>query len=203
MVERTHKPICDVLMAPTKRKMVVEPRGSFKSSLCSVAYPIHCLNQNPNLRILLDSSIKANAMNWVREIAAKLQMPHMTDLYGTYRTRGDRWQEGGGAITIAQRTKKDIKEASITASGVESGKTSQHFDIIIMDDLNSDDNSQTPEARAKVLKHYQMNIGILEPEGIMVVVGTRYAEDDVIGWVMANEIGVKAVNGTLVELAGS
>ena len=70
-------------------------------------------------------------------------------------------------------------------------KTGMHFDVIIMDDLNSASNSNTPEARAKVRDHYRMNHAILEPGGIMLVIGTRYAADDVIGFILDTECSTK------------
>jgi hypothetical protein len=103
--------------------------------------------------------------------------------FGTFKS--NHWTEG--AITIRQR-RKVLKEASITASGVGANKTGQHYDLIIMDDLNSDKNSSTPEQRQKVVRHYQMNVSILEPEGTMVVIGTRYAADDCIGHIMEKEM---------------
>ena len=33
------------------------------------------------------------------------------------------------------------------------------------------------------------NTSILEPDGILVVIGTRYAVDDLIGHIIENEIG--------------
>lgn len=59
---------------------------------------------------------------------------------------------------------------------------------IIGDDLNSGNNSGTPEARRKVVQHYQMNTAILEPGGTYVIIGTRYAADDLIGWILSNEV---------------
>jgi hypothetical protein len=107
----------------------------------------------------------------------------MVQLFGDFKS--NQWAEG--SITIKQRT-KILKEASITASGVGTGKTGQHYDVIIHDDLNSSKNSQTKEMRDKVINHYKLNTSILEPEGIMVIIGTRYSADDVIGWVLDNEI---------------
>lgn len=108
----------------------------------------------------------------------------LTSIFGTFKTETN-WSEG--EITIAQRAKK-IKEASITAGGVETTKVGQHYDIIICDDLNSNKNSLTPEAREKVIRHYQMQTSILEPDGIMVIIGTRYAQNDVIGFIIENEL---------------
>lgn len=180
---RTHGDVFRALEAPTRRKLIVMPRGTFKSSICSVAYPIWLLLRNPDLRILIDSELYTNSKNFLREISGHLLGREVPPLFGDFR--GSTWNEG--EMLIAQRA-KIAKEASLTASGIGAGKTSQHFDVIICDDLNSPDNSSTIEMRQKVVAHYRYNQAILEPEGTLVVVGTRYSADDVPGMILRNEV---------------
>lgn len=181
---RTHVPIIQALEESTTRKLICVPRGTFKSTICSVAYPIWLLISNPDLRILIDSEIYTNSKNFLREIKAHLVSPALTDMFGSFISNN--WNES--EITISQR-KVNKKEASITVSGIGAVKVGQHFDVIIGDDYNSPLNSGTPEGRLKVINHYRMNTSILEPFGTYVIVGTRYCEDDLIGWVIKNEIG--------------
>lgn len=142
--------------------------------------------KNPDIRILIDSEKYENSKNFIREIKGKLEDPRVVSLFGESKSPSN-WSEG--SITIAQRTKV-LKESTVTASGVEAGKTGQHYDLIIMDDLNTEENSQTVDLRKKIIRHYQMNTAILEPEGVLVVIGTRYAADDVIGHIL-RELEVK------------
>ena len=179
----THQRVTDALEAPTKRKLIVLPRGCFKSSICAVAYPIWLLLRNENERILIDSELYTNSKNFLREIKMHLIASEMTRLFGEFRT-DNCWSES--EIIIKQRT-KPYKEASITASGIGAQKTSQHFTTIIMDDMNSPSNSLTQDGRSKVLDHYRHNIAILEPEGTMVIVGTRHSANDLIGEILKTE----------------
>lgn len=180
---RTHGDVFRALEASTRRKLIVMPRGTFKSSICSVAFPIWLLLRDPDLRILIDSELYTNSKNFLREISGHLLGGDVASLFGEFR--GSTWNEG--EILIAQR-KRVVKEASLTASGMGAGKTSQHFDVIICDDLNSPDNSGTIEMRQKVVAHYRYNQAILEPQGTLVVVGTRYSADDVPGMILRNEV---------------
>lgn len=182
---RTHGDVIAALEAPTKRKLIVMPRGTFKSSIACMSYSIWSLLRNPDLRILIDSELYSNSKNYLREIRGHLESHRLVELFGTFKS--DTWNEG--ELTIRQR-KKVHKEASLTASGIGAQKTGQHYDLIICDDLNSSTNSQTKEGRQKVIDHWRYNTSLLEPDGTMVLVGTRYAEDDAIGFVLANEIGV-------------
>lgn len=179
----THGEMIATLESEGKRKIIVMPRGTFKSSVSSIALPIWSLLKDSELRILLDSEIYSNSKNFLREIKMHLMGERLVSLFGRFEK--EPWNEG--EILIAQR-KRLIKEASITASGIGAEKTGQHYDLIICDDLNSPSNSGTSEGRAKVIDHYRYLNSILEPHGTMVIVGTRYAADDVIGFILRNEV---------------
>lgn len=189
ITKSTHSGMILALESSTKRKLICVPRGTFKSTIGVVAYSIWLLINNPNLRILIDSEKYENSKNWIREIKGKLEDNLITSLFGQFK-HDSNWSEG--SITIKQRTQV-YPQSSVTASGIGAGKVGQHYDVIIHDDLNSDKNSATPELRKKIIDHYKMNTSILEPGGIMVVIGTRYAEDDVIGWIIENEIKQKGL----------
>jgi hypothetical protein len=180
----THGDMVRALESTSKRKLIVMPRGTFKSSVGCVGYPIWMLMRDPNLRILIDSEKYDNSKNFIREIKGKLSSNPVINLFGEFRSDNN-WAEG--SITIRQRD-KILKEASITASGLSANKTSQHYDVIIHDDMNSDKNSNTTESCQKIIDHYRMNTSILEPGGVMVIIGTRYSANDLIQFVMDNEI---------------
>lgn len=182
----THGEIINALESKTKRKLIVCPRGSLKSTVCDISYPIWLLLSNPNLRILIDSEVYSNSKTFLREIKAQLESERVTSLFGKFKSDSN-WTEG--AVTINQRTIAR-KEPSIQCSGVGAIKVGMHFDVIIHDDMNSNKNSQTKEGRQKVIDHYRLNTSILEPDGTLVVVGTRYAEDDLIGHILQNELGI-------------
>lgn len=184
ITEHTHREMIAALEAPTKRKLIVMPRGTFKSSIGVVGYSIWRLLNNPNERILVDSEVFNNSKNFLREIKAHLQSPLIVKLFGEFKSDVV-WNEG--EIVIQQRT-KPFKEASVTCGGIGTVKVGQHFSTIIGDDLNSGNNSESVEGRKKVLTHYKMNIAILEPQGTYVIIGTRYATDDVIGHILENEV---------------
>ena len=181
----THGPIVSSLESASKRKLICVPRGTFKSSIASVSYPIWLLMNNPNLRILIDSELYTNSKNFLREIKGHLESPRFIELFGNWKSRT--WNDS--EIILAHRTKK-YKEPSITVGGIGTTKVGQHYDYIIGDDYNSPANSGTPEARKKVIDHYKYNTSIFDVSGTYAVIGTRYAEDDIIGWVLQNELGL-------------
>lgn len=179
-----HGDMIEALMDESTRKLIVMPRGTFKTSIGCVAYPIWLLINNPNLRILLDSELYTNSKNMLREIKTHLESERFKQLFGAWKTRT--WNEG--EIIISPRT-KPLKEASITCSGIGAQKTGQHYDIILADDLNSPANSNTPEACQKVVTHYRYYTSLLDPGGTLGILGTRYSANDLIGKVLRDEVG--------------
>lgn len=181
-----HGPCTKSLESDAKRKLIVMPRGSFKSSLGSVAYPIWRLLRDPNITILLDSELYTNSKNLLREIKGHLASSSFIRIFGDLT--GTKWDEG--EIILAHRT-KIRKEASITVGGIETTKVGQHYDLIIGDDYNSASNSDTPEKCQKVIDHFKYNLNILNPGGEYLIIGTRYAELDVIGFLLSNVLEEK------------
>lgn len=174
-----HGPCIKTLESDAKRKLIVMPRGSFKSSLGSVAYPIWRLLRDPNLTILLDSELYTNSKNLLREIKGHLQSNGFLRVFDSLI--GTKWDEG--EIILSSRT-RNRKEASITVGGIETTKVGQHYDLIIGDDYNSAQNSDSPEKCQKVIDHFKYNLNILNPGGEYLIIGTRYAELDVIGFLL-------------------
>ena len=190
-----HGQFINVFESEAPRKLVVMPRGTFKSTLGSVAYPIWRLLRDPNETILLDSELYSNSKNFIREIKGHLESERMTRLFGSQI--GPKWDEG--EIILKSRT-KNIKEASVTAGGVGTTKVGQHFDLIIADDMNSPQNSETPEKCQKVIDHFRYNLNILNPGGEYVLIGTRYAERDVIGFCLSDVLSEKYLAEGKLEL---
>ncbi len=174
-----HGQFINVFESSAPRKLVVMPRGTFKSTLGSVSYPIWRLLRNPDLTILLDSELYSNSKNFIREIKGHLQSEKMTEFFGDQV--GPKWDEGE---IILKTRKANRKEASITAGGLGTTRVGQHYDLIIGDDYNSPANSETVEKCQKVIDHCRYNLNILNPGGEYLFIGTRYAERDMIGFVL-------------------
>lgn len=188
ITESTHLPMISALRdQETKRKLIVVPRGCFKSSIGSVAYPMWMVERDPNIRILLDSELYSNSKNLLREIRSHYASPAFTDVFGTRESSV--WNES--EIIVSTRTKPK-KEPSIVCSGIGAQKTGQHYDLIIADDMNSPGNTKNPEVAENIRNHVRYYTSILEPGGTLVFIATRYSELDVIQMILDNEIGVSA-----------
>lgn len=189
MTKQAHGPIAKALQSDTLRKLLCVPRGCFKSSVGTVAYTMWRLLHDPNLRILIDSEKYANSKNFLREITAHyVNNQEFIECFGNWI--GPLWNEG--EAIVAFRTKA-LKEPSIACSGIGAGKTSQHYDVIIADDLSSYLNTINPDVAEKTIDHYRQYISLLEPNGTIVIIGTRYSSIDIIGFVLKNELGIEDI----------
>lgn len=112
---------------------------------------------------------------------------------------GPVWRED--SIVVSTRTKK-FKEASITCGGIETTKVGMHYDVIIGDDYNSPDNIKTEEGCQKVIDHFRYNLNILEPDGTYVIIGTRYSENDLIGWVLREVLNLPKLSEGKIDFQG-
>lgn len=192
----THKESVEVLESESARKILVLPRGSFKSSLACVAYPMWRLERNPNLTILLDSELYMNSRNFLREIKGHYASSKFIKIFGN-RVSPTKW---GESEIVLQSRNKNIKEASITVGGIGTTKVGQHYDLIIGDDYNSNKNSDTPEKCQKVIDHVRYNLNILNPGGEYVFIGTRYAERDVLGFLFSEVLQEKYLAEGILKL---
>jgi len=183
-----HQPLCSLLEDEKfKKKLILLPRGTFKSTIATISYPVWRLVRNPNLRILLDGETFNNSCKFLTSIKNILE--GFTDdtiwfrkLYGNYVSK-DKWKED--EIIISKRT-KNFKEPSISCGSVDVVKVGNHYDIIIMDDLHSEQNTQTKEQIDKVINHFKLAFSLLEPNGILIVIGTRWHYLDLYGYIKEN-----------------
>jgi len=179
----THGETIEAFESDSKRKVIVLPRGTFKSSIGCVAYPMWRLEHNPDLTVLIDSELYTNSKNFIREIKGHYESEKYKNVFGD--RIGDKW---GESEIVVKHRRKNVKEASCTAGGIFTQKTGQHYSLIIGDDYNSNKNSDSPEKCQKVIDHVRYNLNILNPGGEYVFIGTRYSERDVIGWILKDSL---------------
>lgn len=180
--DETHGPIIKALESSKKRKLICVPRGCLKTSLL-VAYVVWLIIKDPNVRIMIESQTYTLAANIVREIKEIIMSKRFVEVFGDIR--GSVWNEG--EIIVGTRTRAS-KDPTVKAASIGTVLVGSHFDQILYDDMNSAENTNTPENAEKVIQHYKLNVSILEPDGSIVLLGTRYAASDLIAHIIANEI---------------
>ena len=185
--EKPHLELCRTVQdwSRKRRKLILMPRGTFKSSAVTVGYSLLEIVKNPNIRILIGSEINATAKKFLREIKDHLESnERLRHYYGDHMRLKSRWTDD--EITSKLRTKK-LKEPTVFTTGTDQSRTGMHCDLAIIDDPVSL-NNLSPDAREKTLNWYrEITNNILEPYGHLIVIGTRYHFDDLYQHIIEEE----------------
>lgn len=160
-------------------KLILIPRGHLKSTFITIAGTIQRLAKNPNERILIVNAVWDTARQFLKEIKGKVETDLFKNTFGVWESPQWNMDE----ITVATRTKV-FKEPSVATAGLEKSITGQHFDTIICDDLVAKENTTTAEQIQKVIQYFESLFPILEPGGEVIVIGTRWDDNDLYGHIM-------------------
>lgn len=195
--ESVHRQLCNILSFQdaeytSKKKLVLLPRDTFKSTIGTVALPIHLLTRYPDLSILIHCEVVAMARAFLSEIKARIEDPSFKLLYGNWiPSRNDSHRYTENLIDILPRTRRS-KEGSIACSGVDKSITGSHYDFIICDDLVGETNHVTSDQLEKTIRNFSLiSESILKKNGILLVIGTRWDDRDVYGSILETNAHTK------------
>ena len=184
--QKPHKELCDFVQTEKRFKLILMPRGSFKTSVVTIGYSLFSLVKNPNIRILIDSETLGRSKKFLSEIKRHLESNEkLRELYGVHNAKSDdTWSKT--EIYSSQRV-KNLKEPSIAIAGIDTPAVGLHFDLIIADDLHSEKNITSRDQIDQVIEHYKLLLSVLEPDGELIVIGTRWDDTDLYGYIIDNE----------------
>lgn len=180
-----HGKLCKIVQDITHlEKLLLLPRGTFKTSLVTISRTIQLLINNPNLRICIDSETYENSKKYLKEIREQFEFNReLRLLYGNFVAKRGWLDE---SITVAKRTEIH-KEPSVDIMSVDTVKVGMHYDYIFCDDLHSDKNTGTSEQIQKVIDHYKLLLSILEPGGGQIIIGTHWHFRDLYQYIIDRE----------------
>lgn len=199
-LEAGHHMVCDRLTAPSKRKLIVQPRGTFKTSIASIGFPLWLAINNPSIRILLVAKTEKNAKRRVRMIRERgiEKNKHLTDLFPFLLPRDRHKRRWSDEATCIDRPKEEL-ESTFEAAGITSSLPSRHYDVIICDDIiaaDADDMTAeevlpSPLEIAKAIGFHKMLPTLLAPPietKIIAHIATKWDNKDVIQYILDNEL---------------
>ncbi len=154
------------------RKLIINiPPRHGKSQLVTKIFPLWWLLNNPSDRIIIAAYNSTLAEYFGREI---LDM---------YKQVGG---EFGLELSNSQKAKSEFvtnRNGSISSVGVGGSLTGKGANLIIVDDpIKNDAEANSPEARDKIFEWFNATLLTrLEPNGVIILVMTRWHEDDLAG----------------------
>ncbi len=206
---KIHKPICDTIQDYKKnpKSLIVLPRDWFKSTIGSVAYPIFRAINNPNIRILIVQNSHSNAckkLQAIKQIFEKNQL--FRALYpDILPNKSCRWSSE--CLTVNRTAAHP--EGTFEAAGTGTAVISRHYDLIIEDDTVAPEKdslkgivqqpTQLEIEKAIGWHRVAMPLQIHPILSQRIVIGTRWAERDLIGWIMKNEKSYKVITRKAIE----
>lgn len=208
MTPNTHQELCDyttsILPNPpeTSREMekgfdarknlllLLMPRGTFKSSVVTVAFTLQYILNEPNARVLLDSETFSKSKAFLREIQDHLMLNDkyrevFKAIHGMYpfekKSTAKLWTDS--EVILPCRT-RPLKEPTISCAGIDVTKNGMHYDLVIGDDLHSERNVTNSEQINQVIEHYKLVFSLLDPGKPLIIIGTRWHELDLYGHII-------------------
>lgn len=157
------------------------PRGSLKTTIATVSYTVQQIVKNPDIRILLASETLGQSIHYLREIKGHFEAEKFKMVYGDWKPKTG-WTD---SEIIVEPRRVNKKEATITCAGIDVTKVGGHYDLIIIDDCHSQKNVTSRDQIDQVKNWYRLLLSLLEPQGRLLMVGTRWDFDDLYGHVLS------------------
>ncbi|MDE2100971.1 MAG: hypothetical protein KGL39_27240 [Patescibacteria group bacterium] len=180
---------------PTQKKAaLMVPRNCFKTSCDTVAGTVDMLAEDPNLTFLWATHTHDYTKQILSE--AKWHFERNEDLReemglsGDPRKWGTKWAED--AITLPTRSRV-AKEPTIDTCGLDNPKVGGHYDVCIVDDIHTRENI-TPRMLRKARHFIADLLPVLQPWGLVFVIGTRWHIEDVYAWIYEQNEGYEKRN---------
>ncbi len=168
-----------------RRGLFLLPRGHLKSTEITISYSIQQILRNPDIRILITNALLENSKGFLREIKGHLEKNELLRaLFGELKD-DDKWSE---MQIITKQRQAFHKEPTVQVTAVDKSVVSQHYDLIIADDIVNRESISTKEQRVKTIKYYKDLLDLLEPGGTLIVIGTRWHYDDLYGYLISENV---------------
>jgi predicted phage terminase large subunit-like protein len=185
-----HKKWCDDLeeaIKTHKRIMRLKPRGTYKTTIYDVSFVIDRLLDDYvkhdgkfTLRILITSATNDLAEQILYEITQHLtENENIKQFFADFGNDNPIVKLNQQEVVLHPRIVK--KEPNLKARGALAALTSEHYDIIICDDVINTEDRESATIREQKKRWYKDLISILEPDGLIMIIGTRWSDADLYG----------------------
>ena len=155
--------------------MVLMPPGSAKSTYASILYPAWWFTQHPVSSVIATSHTTSLAEHFGRQARELVQRNGSQLGYGLHagQQAAGHWQTTG--------------KGEYFAAGIRGPLTGRRADLVIIDDpIKSQAEADSPVLRERIWNWYRSDLTTrLKPKGRIVLIMTRWHEDDLAGRLLA------------------
>jgi hypothetical protein len=183
-----HHDMLKFLMESHTHQLIIWPRGHQKSTMIAYWCAWHLIN-NPSSTIILASStadLAEKQLGFIKDtiLDSGIVKKYWPELCHPEEGKRTTWKVDEIVVDHPLRAERGIRDPSIKAAGMGKTLTGFHCDVVILDDIVTDENSLTKTERDKVKRWASLLVSILNPGGLVKAVGTRYHPDDLYAEMM-------------------
>lgn len=180
-----HGPLAEFLDTNKSRfKLILQPRGHFKTSLCTISRTLQKIVTNPEERILIVNESSGNSEHFLNTIKAHVETNRIfRALYPEScpkDTKKIRWS----ASELDFPRSGSYPEPTVTGLGMTSALTSQHFTHLCIDDPISEEAAKSEKVMHDAITRIDKVISLMvKPEvDSFDLIGTPWALHDVYSY---------------------
>ena len=171
-------------------RLMLFPRGCFKTTILTMAHTIQWILNYPDVRILISTATGSLAASILSEIKGHFQFnERFFYLFPEFCPARNKVSEFGNQeqFTVANRLRKWLKEPTCSTSSVGKVVAGFHYEVLKFSDLVDKENVKTPNQILDVIDHFKYCDPLLERSplpphhGWKDVEGTRYGVGELYG----------------------
>ena len=199
---QVHEDFCNFLQKKegSTYRLGLLPRAHRKSFIIGM-YSSWLIVRNPAITILYLSATSDLAESQLRVIKQTLESPTHRKLWPSLINEEEgkraKWTTTEICVDHPSRNNEGVRDSTVKTGGLTTTTTGAHADVIILDDL-VEPNNNNPSGRKLVSERYSQLQSILNPDGLIRCVGTRYDPNDLYADLIATEEEVYDKNGDFV-----
>lgn len=177
-----HRKFCEALDRVTRgkcRRLIISaPPGSAKSTYTNLAFPAHFMGNNPGKNVISGSHTADFSETWGRKVRNLIETKEYHDIFETTEMSPD--SRAAGAWSLSTK-------GEYFAVGVGGSVTGRRADLLVIDDpFRGRQDADSALRRDLVWNWYRADAYTrLKPKGAIVIIATRWHEDDLIGRLLA------------------
>lgn len=206
--EHVHRRLCNIFVSKNneralqdqdlyKERLILYPRNTMKSTI-DVIDAVQWILNFPEIRILFLTAVDERAVGFVNEAKGHfVEKLYETSLMNIFfpefcLPESELSKETAFEFTSPMWKKQGLrrKEPTLIASSITSDLSGMHFDVIKGDDIVSNRNSENEDMCKRVTQRINVSVRkMLMPYGYFDIIGTRYADEDYYGDLIARNVG--------------
>jgi len=192
-----YKPLMDMDLLPGKRRrLILDPRSFFKTTLNIQAHSIQWILNYPDIAIAIFQSSLEKAELILKEIKHHFQYnPRLRALFPELcpQKRIEDFGTKGEFTTPGRSPYCTTKESTVTAMSIDKGTAGMHYHVIKCTDIVEPENSKTKERCEAIITSFDLLPPLLvSPTYWIDVEGTRYHFADLYGVIIKKYLKQKA-----------